>query len=417
MTEGRVVAEELKQRLQRAGLEAGVASGAPDGYDVAGPMPVCTVAPNDEGAVAALLEEASRSGWAVVVRGAGTQDRAGSPLGRAPVVVLDTRRLRGLIAHTPGDLTARVRAGTSLEELNAALAPHGQHLPLEPPGGQGASLGGVVAGDAWGPERVLWGGPRDLVLGLRAVDGRGTRFATGGQVVKNVSGLDVGKLLIGSFGTLAVLTEINVRLRPLAPAHASWAVQGPAARLWEVAARIREGKLAPLGLAVDGAGDRARLTVALEGGRAEVAAQLRELSALEPGALEPEAAQAAWAAAHEPGAAGLWALVRCEVPEGALGDIWGAARRMSGVLRVLAWPGFGVLWCALGPAAGIGGVQQLRALAVEAGGLAVVPAGPREPVPDLYPFGEPGALLPLLTAIRQRFDPQAVLGPGRMWPI
>ncbi len=445
----------MAERLTCAGAEAWVCTGAPAGYAVAGPAPTATVTPADAAAVAATLATAAAEGWGVVPRGAGTQDAWGGCATGRPLLVLDTSRLRGVVAHTPGDLTARVLPGTTLAELNAYLRPHGQRLPLDPPHAALATIGGVVAGDAWGPGRAQYGAARDVVLGLAVVDGRGNPFRTGGHVVKNVSGLDVGKLLIGSFGTLGVLCEVTLKLRPLSAAAATWAVSfGPThgsthgstlapppgtARApaqaagvlaepaaWEAAVAVADGPFQPVGVALVAESGAATLVVRLEGGRAEVADQRTGLQA-RLGALgrtlDPEAAARAWAGAREPAgdaAAGL--LLRCEVPEGRLPEL--AREVVGGVAggpaptRLTAWCGLGTLWCAWagdavpGPWA-LGAVRGVRAAAERLGGRAVVAACPPAVHDQAEVFGDPGPLLPAFRAIKARFDPERVLAPGR----
>jgi glycolate oxidase FAD binding subunit len=407
--------ELLALALRRAGADGAVAAGAPPGYGVAGPEPVATVRPRDEAAVVAAVGVAREHGWAVVARGGGTADRWGGPLCRGPVVVCDMTALRGVVAHAPGDLTVRVLPGTPLLDLDAALRPAGQFLPLWPPRAAGATVGGAVACGAAGPTQLLHGGPRDLVLGLRGVDGTGRVFAAGGRVVKNVSGLDVGKLLVGSFGTLAVLTEVCCRLRPRPPASLRQAgVWGDERAALAAARAILDGPFRPAGLVVEGG----TCVAAFEGTAEEVADQAARLAGTWAGArpLPPREADGAWARACEP-AAGLpasSALLRCEVPEGALADLLGALQGMPGVRRRLAWPGLGVAWAVLERRGGLAGaVAEVRAAAADAGGLAVVADAPAELRAAVDPFGDPAELRPWLAAVKRRFDPEGILAPGR----
>ena len=363
----------------------------------------------------AVVALANREGWALVVRGGGSADGWGLPLRRAPLVVLETSALSGIVAHAPGDLTVRVLAGTPLAELNAALAPQGQLLACEPPGAA-ATVGGLVAADAWGPSRLLYGGPRDLLLGARAVDGAGRAFSAGARVVKNVSGLDVGKLLVGSFGTLAVLTEVcfKLRPRPRSAACLAFAFEAPA-RALEAARAVLDGDFQPTGLVVcDGT-----CAVRLEGGLPEVADQAARLARLCAAgtALAPAEAERVWADGARPAPG---PLVRCDVPDGALPALAQAVAAGPHALRCTAWPGLGVLWCALPPAAQgmrasevLSLLGRLRELAEAAGGRALTAGFPPEVRAQAPPFGEPGELLPWFAALKGRFDPQGVLAPGR----
>jgi glycolate oxidase FAD binding subunit len=120
---------------------------------------------------------------------------------------------RGIVEYTPGDLTLTARAGTSLAEIARATGAEGQWLTLDPHGTDEGTIGATVSTASWGPLAHAYGTPRDLVLGLEAVTGDGTIIRTGGRVVKNVAGFDLTRLLTGSWGTLAILTEVTLRLR------------------------------------------------------------------------------------------------------------------------------------------------------------------------------------------------------------
>jgi glycolate oxidase FAD binding subunit len=190
------------------------------GDAVRGVAPSVVVSPADESEVAAVLAAATANGLAVVTRGGGTKLDWGAPPARCDVV-LSTSRIEGIVDHEPADLVCVVRAGTTLAGLQERLgATPGfrQRLMLDPPQGAQATLGGVVATAASGPLRTRFGTPRDLVIGASFVLSDGTVGRSGGKVVKNVAGFDVAKLLIGSLGTLAVITEIAFRLHPLPPA-------------------------------------------------------------------------------------------------------------------------------------------------------------------------------------------------------
>jgi glycolate oxidase FAD binding subunit len=135
---------------------------------------------------------------------------------------LDTRAYRGIVAHEPTELVVTAKAGTPLAELEAALAAHGQCLPFEPPHfGPGATVGGMVAAGLSGPARASAGALRDFVLGVQMLNGRGEWLSFGGQVMKNVAGYDLSRLLAGSRGTLGVITEVSLKVLPVAPAEAT----------------------------------------------------------------------------------------------------------------------------------------------------------------------------------------------------
>jgi glycolate oxidase FAD binding subunit len=190
-------------------------------------------------------------------------------------------RMARILHHEAGDLTCTVEAGIRLSELRAALAPHGQRLSLDPPGDP--TIGACIAGNRSGPLRHRFGAPRDLVLGVTLVLGDGLVASSGGTVVKNVAGYDLGKLVCGSCGSLALIARVSLRLHPVPPASATLVVEtdDPVA----VVAAIRETRTQPSALDVLHPG---RVAVLLEGSGAAVEAQLDALLAA-VGGVESEA--------------------------------------------------------------------------------------------------------------------------------
>ncbi|HYR94554.1 MAG TPA: FAD-binding protein, partial [Methylomirabilota bacterium] len=176
------------------------------------------VAATNATAAAETLGRASTERRTVRVRGAGTKDYLGD---LAPTdIVLETAALSGVVAHVPADLTVTVAAGTPLAELQRALAQHGQTLPLDPPHGDRATIGGVVAANSSGFRRARYGGVRDLLIGTTTALADGSVARAGGRVVKNVAGYDMNKLLVGSLGTLGVITECTFKVLPMPAATA-----------------------------------------------------------------------------------------------------------------------------------------------------------------------------------------------------
>lgn len=157
------------------------------------------------------------------IRGGGTKDFYGE---RLEGEILDTRPLAGIVSYEPSELVVTVRAGTPLADLDAALGEKGQVLAFEPPyfargPGGGATVGGMVASGLAGPARAATGSVRDFVLGVQIVNGRGELLSFGGQVMKNVAGYDVSRLMAGSLGTLALIAEVSLKVLPRAPAEAT----------------------------------------------------------------------------------------------------------------------------------------------------------------------------------------------------
>ena len=172
------------------------------------------IEPSSAAEVAAALRRASDARQSIVIRGAGTKSGWGRPAARIDAV-LDMRRLNRILAHEHGDLTATIEAGAPLREVNRALAVHGQTLPLDPPFADRATIGGLLATNDSGPLRHRYGTPRDLVIGIQLATTDGVLAKAGGQVVKNVAGYDLGKLVTGSFGSLAAIVSATFKLSPL----------------------------------------------------------------------------------------------------------------------------------------------------------------------------------------------------------
>jgi glycolate dehydrogenase FAD-binding subunit len=178
------------------------------------PDPLWTAAPATAEDVAAALRRAADARQPIQIRGAGTKRGWGGPI-REAAAVLDMRGLNRVLAHEHGDLTATVEAGATLREVNRALAVHRQWLPLDPPFADAATIGGILATNDSGPLRHRYGTPRDLVIGIRLATTDGVLSKAGGQVVKNVAGYDLGKLMAGSFGSLAAIVSATFKLSPI----------------------------------------------------------------------------------------------------------------------------------------------------------------------------------------------------------
>ncbi len=188
--------------------------------------------PPDEAALANAVADAHAAGEPLLIQGAGTKLGMLRPVQAA--CSLSTRRLTGATLYSPSELVFSARAGTTVRDVEAMLAERGQQLVAEPPdyaallgtepGTQ--TLGGIVATNLSGPRRVAWGAVRDHVLGLRSVDGTGAVMRAGGRVLKNVTGLDMCKLLTGSHGTLGVITEVTLKVLPAPEASGSVLLAG-----------------------------------------------------------------------------------------------------------------------------------------------------------------------------------------------
>ncbi|MEI7785528.1 MAG: glycolate oxidase subunit GlcE [Betaproteobacteria bacterium] len=171
------------------------------------------------------IRTAAAGGQRLRLQGAGSKNFHGAPLGDAQV--LATPALSGILSYEPSELVLRAYCGTPLVEVQAALAERGQYLPFEPPHfGPGATVGGMVAAGLSGPARASAGAVRDYILGASLINGRGQHLSFGGQVMKNVAGYDLSRLMAGSWGTLGLITEVSLKVLPMAPGQATLACTG-----------------------------------------------------------------------------------------------------------------------------------------------------------------------------------------------
>ena len=187
-------------------------------YEVDGRRPSAALLPGSAAQIAEILRFASTERLAVIPVGGKTQLHIGMPPQRYDLA-LDVSRMKRILAYEPRDLTLGVEPGITFADLNLSLREKGQFLPLSPPFPERATLGGIVAAGSDTPLRYAHGTARDFLLGVEFVTGEGVLSKSGGRVVKNVTGYDLHKLLIGSLGTLAVITRLNLRTFPLPPAQ------------------------------------------------------------------------------------------------------------------------------------------------------------------------------------------------------
>ncbi|GIE78187.1 FAD-linked oxidase [Actinoplanes philippinensis] len=378
---------------------------AGDGDVIAG-VPARLVAAPATTEEAAALIAASRD-LTVVVRGGGTKVQQGPPPRRLDLII-DTRRLAGVVEHAAGDLITVVKAGTPMAELHDLP---GQQLALDAP--PAATAGGTVAANASGPRRLRYGTARDLLIGITVVrpDGRITK--SGGKVVKNVAGYDLGKLYTGSQGTLGLITECVFRLHPVPLFAAFVRSNAPPTH----AANILAGQFAASALEVSAApGAAPELAVLLEGTeagvRARAATVARLLDGEVTGAPPPWWDTPPWPADSPSLAlkltctlAAVPALVRAAVEAGlTIRGSAGTGVLYAGVPSPAATPG------QPGQVADV--VNLLRAAATAAGGHAVVLIAPPAARDGIDMWGPvPG--LDLMRRVKDRFDPDHRFAPGR----
>ncbi|NBV15966.1 glycolate oxidase subunit GlcE [Janthinobacterium sp.] len=344
------------------------------------------------------IRAASAAGKPLRLRGGGTKDWYGQQLAGE---VLDTRAYAGIIDYEPTELVITARCGTPLAEIEAALAARNQMLAFEPPHfGPGATVGGVVACALSGPRRASAGAVRDFVLGAVLMDGHGERLAFGGQVMKNVAGYDVSRLLAGSLGTLGLILEVSLKVLPLPLREATLRLDCA-----EIAALrlLNEWAGKPLPISASCWHDGV-LSVRLSGAEAAVSAALQSLGGA---VLAPDDAAAFWQSLREQthaffaGAGSLW---RLSLPPHASAMIlkgrqlieWGGAQR----------------WLKLDGDADAAGSARIRQAVAAAGGHATLFRGGDKAVGVFHPLAP--AVATIHQRLRQAFDPAGIFNPHRM---
>lgn len=344
------------------------------------------------------VRAAHAAGEPVEVRGGATKRFLGeAPRGRP----LDTRRLTGITSYQPTELVVTALCGTPLAELEAALAERGQALAFEPPHfAAGGTVGGMVASGLSGPARAAVGSVRDHLLGASLLDGRGELLQFGGQVIKNVAGYDVSRLLAGSFGTLGLLVDVSLKVLPVAPATATLRF---ACAEHEALERLHRWNGLPLPVNASAWVDDV-LWLRLRGAAAAVRAAVQGLRNEGGEAVSDDIGASLWTGLRDQGhpffsgEAPLW---RLSLPQTA------PVVALPGE-QLIEWHG-GQRWWRTSAAA-----TTVRATAASLGGHATLfraadKAG-----------GVHAALSPPLAAIhralKQSFDPAGIFNPGRMYP-
>ena len=356
------------------------------------------------------VKSARAAGAQLCIRGGGSKDFYGEALQGE---LLDTRVLEGISSYEPTELVVTARCGTSLAELEAVLAEKGQCLPFEPPHfgepaaptrARGATIGGMVAAGLSGPSRAAVGSVRDFVLGATLLNGNGEVLSFGGQVMKNVAGYDVSRLLAGSLGTLGVILEVSLKVTPIAAATLTLRLEMDQATALD---KLNTWAGQPLPLNASAWWD-GNLIVRLRGALAAVQAARAQLGGE---VVQPEFAGPFWEglrhhddeffigarAAIATGAA-LW---RLSLPQTA------PPLNLSGELMI-EWGGAQRWLCSAAPAA------LVRDAAAKAGGHATLFASADKSAGVFAPLRSP--LDRIHRELKKSFDPMGLFNPGRLYP-
>jgi len=374
---------------------------------------------------AEVMRACARDRLRLAFVGGGTDLGVGAPPSGLDAV-LRTGRLARVVEHAPSDQIVVAEAGLTIAALQRALAVHGQRLALDPPHPERATVGGVVAANAFGPRRTRYGTARDLIIGLSLVRADGVAARGGGKVVKNVAGFDLPRLLVGSLGTLGLITAATFRLHPLPEAAATVAVEGPGgAEVRAVVTGLREAQLEPSSVTLLAGPAGLRLGVRFEGFGPGVRQQAERLLALGAGLglgcqrLDEAAAEAFWAG-HDALRTSGAVRVRLAAPPSALPAV------LDQVLRPLQ----GALdqaWAVLDPVVGVGyaggtpavaaparaALERARGAITALRGTLVLAAAPPEVRAGFDAWGAPGPAIQVMRRLKAQLDPDGRLAPGR----
>lgn len=373
--------------------------------------------PADANELASALHEAASKRQSIRVTGARSKNAAGGRLDAADLEI-STRRLNRVLAYDPDDLTVSVEAGLPWAQFSALLAGHRQMAPLDPPFADRATIGGILAANSSGPRRRLYGTARDMLIGLRFATLEGKLIETGGMVVKNVAGLDLARILVGSFGTLGVIVSANFRLFPAPPAWRTFVRAFDqlepviAERDRILASVLQPAALDLLNPAAAAALGQEGFLLALEAGGSETVLDRyrREL----PG----------WRELGEEEARTFWEGIREFTPRFLEGHPAGAVVRVPFTLArlaqlldgleaaVVARAGSGVLW------AHFDSCEQAESFARDAaarGYAAVIEFASPEVKAGLDQWPAPGPDFPLMERLKRHFDPHCLLNRGRLY--
>ncbi|HLV99771.1 MAG TPA: FAD-binding oxidoreductase [Ktedonobacterales bacterium] len=391
--------------------------------------------------VAALLKLAGEQQLAVLPVGGSTELTLGQPPERYDLAIC-TARLNALLEHEAADLTCSVQAGMTLADLQQRLATKGQFLALDPPNNEQATIGGILAANASGPQRLRYGAARDLVIGLRVVLGDGTIARSGGKVVKNVAGYDLNKLYIGSLGTLGIIVEANFKLIPrpeheetllIAFENASAAMETVIALLSSVVTPTALELLDPA--AQQSLPEQARamlpgpaylLATSFSSVAKAVTRQLADSRAIATshagsprGNLEGTAHDTFWAAVRArqigPVVCKVSLLINDVAPF--LAEAQTICQEQQLESSAIAHAGSGVIYLQLGPADALdrlaAAIGKLRNLALQDKGSLVITHAPTALKAQINVWGEARPDLRLMGTLKRKFDPADTLVKGR----
>lgn len=382
--------------------EFGNAVTVEDATAVDGITPQCAVAPLNEEAAHELVQWCGKNEVAFIPCGGKTKLHIGARPVRCELL-LSTRHLTSVVEHDEGNATVQAQSGITLDALNVAVGAREQFVPLDWDAGSPATLGGTVAANHSGATKLRYGAPRDLVVGLHASLSDGRRIKAGSKVVKNVSGYDLNKLFIGSLGTLGLITQVTIRLRPQDARRQYWQQAfGSWTEAEKAAQQILNGLYEPALLQIVSQGEQFLLRARFDGGEAAVSTQLKTL----PASFETMEEQTVSTTAE--------LELRAVTPITRAGT-WAQAAQQAGASRIWWDYGLGTVRAQFETAPGnaVDVVDDLRAQAARLEGSMVVERAPGELKTADLVWGAPRDDFALMKMLKNSFDAANVCAPGR----
>ena len=386
--------------------------------------------PETPEALATAVKLARDNHWKLFPCGSGSKLNWGA-LVQESQLAINTQHLNRIVEHAVGDLTVTVEAGVKLSQLQQALQSSRQFLPLDPAYPESATLGGIVATADSGSWRQRYGGVRDLILGLSFVRADGELAKAGGRVVKNVAGYDLMKLFTGSYGTLGLITQVTFRLYPLPEASATLAMAGNLEAITLAVQTLRHSGLTPTAAelispaAVKGLdlGEGIGLIVRFQSTPESVEEQMQQVAViaeklrLKAGYYRETAETSLWQQlANKTRHPASEAAVTAKI--GVMPD---CASQLLGQLDTLlgeeSWGKInlssGLGWLHLVYLPAVSDLEKLRLLCQEARGFLTILAAPAAVKQQIEPWGYTGNAWEMMRKIKEKFDPQSLLSPGR----
>ena len=403
-------------------------------YSLGKLRPQAVIQPQTIAQLSTVLQMASGNHASLLFWGGGTSISLANPPNSMDLVV-DTTGIDKLLSHDVDNFTVTAQAGMRLGQLQKFLKERRQFLPLDPPQAEEATLGGIVAANASGPWRLAFGSVRDLLLGIKVVLADGSTASFGGKTMKNVAGYDIGKLFIGSLGTLAAICELTFRLYSLPEESRSLMIVVPCAdRAFALARKVltwlpaaiqvlnrKAAGILSANAGLDAPGEGGLIAIDLMGDSAAVERQAKEIEnacGCKIAALTGEDRLRFWEMIRllTRASGDSTVLCRASLPPATVEEWAAAIEEVMGAHPQIFCPGTGRAWAQFQPDNQQRAAETIKALRAEAARLSghlFVEAAPEEWKPALNLWGNPPAHLPLLKAIKESFDPAGVLSPGR----